>query len=72
MLRKVEIYEWKWDKEFKKSEKVTTGRKGLFHEWGLEAIEDRERGNVSYTVALVELSDGTVEMIPVGLIVFIT
>ena len=34
--------------------------KGLFHQWGVN-YEEFENGAVNYTIAIVELSDGTIE-----------
>jgi hypothetical protein len=49
--------------------KVPTGE-ALFHEWGLET-EEGETGFASFSVAIVEFSDGQVESVPVALIKFI-
>lgn len=43
---------------------------GKFHQWGLASIES-ERGNVSYTVAIVEDENGKCHEVPVDKIQFI-
>lgn len=46
-------------------------REGVFHEFGLDFQECNE-GVGSFTVAIVESPDGTVGLVPVHLIRFIT
>lgn len=49
-------------------EKVCIGN-GIFHQFGLD-YEEFEVGVGNYTTAIVEMSDGTVESLPVNLITF--
>jgi hypothetical protein len=52
-----------------KVEKQEVGE-GLFHQWGME-YEEYENGIGNYSVAIVELKDGSVETIQTNLIRFI-
>ena len=70
-LRKVQVYKWervKIDGAYKTVQAETV--KGLFHQWGVN-FEEFESGPANYTVAIVELDDGSVEMVPANLIKFI-
>lgn len=51
-----------------KPEKKKIGE-AVFHEWGLDYNEFSE-GAVSYSIAIIEHPDGTVESIPVNMIKF--
>ena len=67
--RKVVVYEWKKEKEktcFKKKVRV---REGIFHQFGVD-YEELEMGSGNYTTAIVEMPDGEIKNIPVGLVVF--
>lgn len=50
--------------------KLGTKREAVFHGFGLD-FEELNDGVGNYTVAIVELPDGTVELVPVGLVQFI-
>jgi len=67
-MRKVIVYQWRLNgkKQYEKNqpERVEDGT-ALFHAWGLEC----EVG--SYTMAIVERKDGTIEMIAHDMIKFI-
>ena len=65
-MRKVEVYSrlhehpWAMKKE----------GEGVFHQFGVD-YEELEGGPGNYSTAIVEMQDGTVKNIPVGLIKFI-
>ncbi len=50
--------------------KQGTEREAVFHGFGLD-FEELNDGVGSYTVAIVEMPDGTVELVPVDLVQFI-
>lgn len=55
-MRTVTVFERKWNgKTYDLIETV----KGAFHGWGLD-VEEGESGVASFSIAIVELSDGTV------------
>lgn len=43
----------------------------LFHQWGMD-FEEMPDGNCSFSVAICELPDGSIELVPASLITFIT
>ena len=43
-----------WESEFSNA--------GLFHQWG-SAYEEQEGGGCTYTVAIVEMADGTIQQV---------
>ena len=45
------------------------GRKGKFHEWGVDFIET-ESGPGNFTVAIIELEDGSIDLVNPRFIVF--
>ncbi len=51
------------------SNKVKTGV-GLFHQWGCD-YEEFESGAGTYSTAIIEMEDGTVENVPCELVKFI-
>jgi len=63
-MRKVIVYKYQRNAVTKTHDKVEYGT-GLFHEWGLECDVG------SYSVAIVERKDGTIEMIAPDMIKFI-
>lgn len=69
-MRKVSIYEYKKVEGENRYEKVYVGI-GIFHQFGVD-YEEFETGPGNYSTAIVELENGTVENIPVGLIRFET
>ena len=62
-LRKVQIYKWVNVVNDGKSKviKVETN-KGMFHQWGVN-FEEFETGPANYSVAIVELDDGSIHFI---------
>ena len=69
-LRKVQVYKWVKATIEGKSQIVQAETvKGKFHQWGVN-FEEFESGPANYTVAIVELDDGSVEMVPANLIRF--
>lgn len=56
-MRKVECTEWEFHGGKRKVKAVVTGR---FHQWG-SSYEEFESGPGNYTVAIVEMDDGTVK-----------
>ena len=67
--RKVKIFSRAWNRETKSSEKFLAGQ-GIFHQWGVD-YEEFETGPVNYSIAIVEMEDGTVDGIFFDLIQFI-
>lgn len=64
-MRKVLIRECKggkWDTEYTKT--------GIFHGWGIDFVEF-ESGPAHYTVAIVEMSDGTAQLLDPKAIKFV-
>ena len=43
---------------------------GLFHGWGIDS-EEVDGGVLTYTVGIIELDDGEIELVPVKLFVFV-
>ena len=66
--RKVAVYEHQRMKDSYKYEKVFVGN-GLFHQFGLDTVEG-ETGISSFSIAIVEMPDGSVKNVPVEMIVF--
>ncbi len=66
--RKVVVYKYKKAKDKNYFDKVLVGP-GTFHQFGVN-YEEFETGPGNYTTAIVEMPDGSVENIPVELIVF--
>lgn len=72
-MRKVKIFENKRINNEKggylRHEKVEKGT-GLFHQWGID-YEEFETGPGNYTVATVEMEDGTIDVFQPCMIQFI-
>lgn len=78
-MRKVlfkRFIEVQWDENKKRV--AGTGRleddyhhAGTFHQWGSDIVED-DRGFSSFTVAIIELADGTIEQVIPTRVKFIT
>ena len=69
--RKVAYYEMKRadpSSSTSRFEKVKAGS-GVFHAWGVN-YEEFDCGPGSYTCAIIEMSDGQVELIPADMIKF--
>ena len=66
--RKVVVYEWKKEEGKTYFKKVRVGE-GIFHQFGVD-YEEFETGPGNFTTAIVEMPDGSIENIPVGLVVF--
>ena len=67
--RKVMVYEYKKNKETNIFEKVESGI-GRFHQFGM-GIEEDERGFSNFSIAIVEMQDGSVKMPMANMIKFI-
>jgi len=63
--REVIIYKWEWSKKESKNVKIETDR-GHFQQYGYE-----NEGDGSYSIAIVELDDGTVRSVAVEMIKFV-
>jgi hypothetical protein len=70
-MRKVECTRIKYEWEGGNRKTIETKVDGLFHQWGSE-YEEFETGAGNYSVALIELDDGTIEAFLPQLIKFIT
>lgn len=71
-MQRVIIHRWAQEKQEDgrmKSIRVETGTTGLFHGWGTD-YEEYEGGPGNYTVAIVEMADGSVELVPAPLVKF--
>ena len=68
-MRKVKIMAKEYKKTTRKMENVSEVD-GLFHCWGKSFLEF-ESGPANFTVAIVEMEDGTVRMVDVDNIKFI-
>ena len=66
--RKVVVYEWEREGGNLYSKKVRIGE-GIFHQFGVD-YEEFETGPGNFTTAIVEMPDGEIKNIPVGLVVF--
>ena len=66
--RKVVVYEWEREGVNLYSKKVRIGE-GIFHQFGVD-YEEFETGPGNFTTAIVEMPDGEIKNIPVGLVVF--
>ena len=66
--RKVVVYAWKKEEGKPYSKKVRIGE-GIFHQFGAD-YEEFETGPGNFTTAIVEMPDGSIGNIPVGLVVF--
>ena len=66
--RKVVVYEWKKEEGKPYSKKVRIGE-GIFHQFGAD-YDEFETGPGNFTTAIVEMPDGEIKNIPVGLVVF--
>ncbi len=66
--RKVLVYKYERVQGQTNLEKVCIGG-GIFHQFGLD-YEELEDGVGNYTTAMVEMSDGTIEGVPVDLVEF--
>lgn len=69
MGRPVEIFDLTPYEFGKPRKKISVGR-GEFHQWG-ESFQEDEEGFTGYTIAIVELPDGSVSMISPDLIKFL-
>ena len=64
-MRKVEFYEYK--RKFvdgKWLRTVSKATNGVFHQWG-SAYEEFETNAGNFSIAIIELSDGTIKNVPV-------
>lgn len=69
MKRKVRWWDYIWNKELNKSEKIEKGE-AVFHQWGIDCVKsDLNIG--SYSTAIIEIEDGTIENVPATNIRFI-
>ena len=68
--RKVNVYKYATEAGQSQHTKKWLGT-GVFHQFGID-YEEFENGPGNFTTAIVEMPDGTVENIPVHLIVFIS
>ena len=66
--RSVEVYEIKYNSDTRKREKELIGR-GVFHRFGVD-FEEFELGAGTYSTAIVEMPDGSVQNVPVDMIKF--
>jgi hypothetical protein len=67
--RKVKIFSRAWNRETQSSDKFLVGH-GVFHEWGVN-YEELENGPANYSIAIVEMEDGSVKGVFFDLIQFI-
>ena len=67
-LRKVVVYKWQRVANKSYNEKVFVGN-GLFHQFGVD-YEEFETGPGNFTTGIIEMPDGSVESVPVGLFIF--
>ncbi len=69
MSRLVKVTKWEKHPEHKHFEQVPDGV-AVFHQFGSD-IEEYHEGAATYSTAIIERKNGTVENVPVGLIQFI-
>ena len=67
--RRVMVYEYQKNSKTNIFEKVESGI-GSFHQFGM-GIEEDERGFSNFSIAIVEMQDGSVEMPMANMIKFI-
>ena len=67
-LRKVVVYDWQRVEGKTCFEKVAIGS-GVFHQFGVY-YEEFETGPGNYSTAIVEMPDGTIQNVPVEMVVF--
>jgi len=67
-MNRVEVYRWEKDAAGT-IQRVLDGY-GTFKQYGTD-YEDFETGPAQYPIAIVEIDDGTVRSVPVGMIEFI-
>jgi len=67
--RTVAVFDFKGENP-KDIQKIMIG-KGKFHQWGLDFLEGYESGFTNYTVAIVEMDDGTVKSVMPEMIQFL-
>lgn len=68
MERKVIVYKFKRVADANYREKTVVGP-GIFHQFGVD-YEELQGGVGNFTTAIVEMPDGSILNIPVGLVVF--
>jgi len=68
--REVIIIKKKWDKVSQKVICVPIGKKGFFHGFGLD-YEETDAGMANFSVAIIEMPDGFINLYPAANIQFI-